>query len=107
MDWERPSSHLALHHRAGYVLYIDFQITPVPADGEQTLRFSEQGVEIVELVNLREDHTSTQIRAGGIHLPVVFKTMPTRQILADGSTNSKQAAKHARAHNLLQAQKTG
>src|SRR5208337_3299112 len=105
MDGEWPPRELAVHQCAGHVFHVDLKITPVAAEGEQTLRLAEQRVQIVELVNLREDYTSSQVCARGIHLPVILITMPAWQILAYGGTNCEQVAQQAGANNLLHAQK--
>src|SRR5580704_431620 len=78
MDGKRPAGRAAFHQDTRCVLYVDLKIAPLSAQRIDLPGHAEERVQIIELMNLGENHATAQIGARRIHLPVILVRMPVR-----------------------------
>ena len=77
-----------LHQRAGEVFNIDLQLTQVAADRKQPAWQAEEGMKVIKLMDLRQNHSTAQVGTRSVQRTVVFVRMPARQVLADHSAHA-------------------
>ena len=99
VHWQAVDVH---EDRCG-VLDIDLERASPSADRNDPPWPAEQPVQIIHLVNLREDHAAALIAARRIHPPVIFVRMPARKIVARLSADCQNSPQAGRAENLTHA----
>ena len=107
MNGENTGAERGFHEDRGGVLDVDFELAPVASEGIDTAGQTEEGVEVVELVDLGDDDASAKVAAGGIGSAVVLIGVPVGEILADGGTDGQQTAEDAGADDLGESQDAG
>src|SRR5439155_9033769 len=88
------------HQDGGGVFDVDVEVAPMAAESVDAARQAEEGIEVVELVNLGEDDAAAEVGASGVHNAVVLVWVPVREVFADSCTDAEQVAKHAGADNF-------
>jgi hypothetical protein len=107
VNGENTRAERSLHEDGGGVFDVDFEVAPAAAEGVDTAGQAEEGVEVVELVDLGDDDASAEVGAGGIGSAVVLIRVPVGEILADSGTDGEQSAEDAGADDLGESNYTG
>src|SRR6266702_901418 len=107
LNWEDTRAERRLHQNGGRIFDVYLKIAPMAAESVDAARQAKEGIEVIELVYLRENDATTEVGAGRIHNPVVLIGMPVREILTYGGADAQQIPQNAGANNLCEAGNTG
>src|SRR5271166_5818183 len=96
----------ALEEGADDILNVDLEPAEMPSQGEDPTREAEQPVHVVELVDLGENDSSSQICTGRVHLPVVLVRVPSRQVFTDFDVHGDDPPDCLLRKQFLESQET-
>ena len=77
------------------------------ANRKNSPRQAEQRIEVIEFVNLGNQHTATQVRARCIHLAIVLVGVPAGEVFADVRPHAQQMSETVLMERALKRQKAG
>ena len=92
---------ITCHQDVRNIIDIHFEGTEMAAHGKKTPWQSEEGVEIIHLIDLREERSPTLIASCGIGLPVILVRMPPGHVFTPFSTRGEHPADSGFTNDFL------